>query len=354
MTFVDDTHLTYAQSLLWVVCIAIVLVGAAGLSLFGAFRHARSAEAARTRRKAPLRKGPITLHGRVRTSDGLPAIKLRIEQTGGERRDKHGRVVMSVWKEVSRELTSHPFELELEGGVRVHVEPGPSPFLIDDLVERGGTVNTRIAQAELSHGERVCIEGVLTQKHLHNGEGDYRGTHAAWVLRPSSTGPMLLSTAFLAVHHMRRARVWRVTGLVCVATLLLSFLAAGSYLPLLLAGAATEVQVTAHRQRAWCGRYACPRFLDMRTASGEVLSEQVSASIYEQLEDGDRVPFLLVPSRPSIHQLGTRATLATQAPLWILLLALVPLGVGWFMHSWNIGWFTQKHVTHVQDAGYHR
>jgi hypothetical protein len=353
MTFVDDAHLTYAGSLLWVVCFAMLLLSAAGLSLFWAFHHARSAEAARTPSKVPLRKGPITLHGRVQTSDGFPAIKLRIEQVGGERRDKYGRIVMSVWKEASRKLTTQPFELVLEGGLRVHVEPGPSPFLIDDLVERGGTVSTRIAQAELSHGERVCIEGVLTQKHLHNGEGDYRGTHATWVLRPPSTGPMLLSTAFLAVHHTRRARVWRVTGLVCIATLILSFLAAGSYVPLLLAGAPTEAQVTAHRQDAWCGRSACPRLLDMRTASDEVLSAQVSLSTYEQLEDGDRVPLLRVPSRPSMHQLGTRATLPKHAPLWMLLLALIPLVVGWLMHAWNIGWFTQKRVTHIQDAGYH-
>lgn len=350
MTFVDHADLTYAQSLMVAVCFATLLVGAAGFSLLLAIHHARRAEAVRTPRKVPLRKGPITLHGRVRTNDGFPAIKLRIEQSGGV--DVHNGKVHMGWREASRSVDVHPFEIELEHGLRVAVEAGESPVLIDDLVERRGAAHTRILQAELSHGERVCIEGELTRRPPQNGAGD-SGSQGSWVLRPSPTRPMLLSTAFLAVHHTRRARVWRVTGLTCIATLIVSLWAAGSYVPLLLAGASTEVEVIAHRRESSCGRHACPRFLELATVSGEAFSEEVSASLYARVEEGDRLPVVCIPSRPWVHQLGTRPVLPEQAPLWILLLSLIPLGVGWTMHAWNIGWFTQKRVTHIQDAGYH-
>ncbi len=306
--------------------------------------RARAAQAERAEAVAAaaptLMPGPQVLRGKVGATDGGgPAVRVTIEQSGSESKDKNGWKVS--WVEIDRKIETSPFDLVLADGRHVRVEPDAKVRLVDALDSWARPdVSTRVATASLDPGEDVFVSGELVS--VASAQGGYRGG-AGLVLRPGRAEPMLLSTEGLATAarsnahlYAKRAR-WVVFAALAVQLLALPFHVA------VWLGAPQVATI----EKAWAvtlpptkkrKRVAYDYFVRYRLATGEVLEDELSPDDFAKIREGQGVPVHVSPLETTIGPhptLDGRLAVFPEGALVLLCGAMVVLGrpKGWYEGS---------------------
>lgn len=181
-----------------------------------AWRRRRRAEAVEARASDELAAGPAVLKGSVvGLEEGDVAVRLQVEQYGTtEQRGDKTKTWYTKWTEIDRELETHPFDLQLESGQRVRIEPDEDTKLIDDLELVRKEKSSRWLAAQLEDGEAVYAVGELVEAHDHTA--GYRGGGKALVMRKPKGDHLLLSTRPLGEQFAGEGRVWKVFAIVLV------------------------------------------------------------------------------------------------------------------------------------------
>lgn len=313
---------------------------------------AEEARAVMTRAKArELRAGVHVLAGRVHTSDGQPAIRVRIHEGGREWRTKNG--MRHRWTEVSRDVEARPFDLITSAGT-VRVEPDASVKLVDLMATvRRPANDVREREASLDPGEEVFVSGLV--RRVRGGEGAYRGGDGpSWVMRAAPGGTLVCSTEPLSEPHDRWAAFYRraVLAAGAVGVFVVGFLSV-AYFPLVLSGVVVEARVVELQHRVVRGRRSTAHHYEVtadvalpdgRTAT---LVDDVRPGAWARLHLGDVLPFVVVPAAPALHQIGRRPGLPEPAP--VAGAALLVLGGVLFAATWRrrrAWWEQDKVVTH--------
>lgn len=288
-----------------------------------ALRHrawAAEARAAMTQAQGrALQPGVHVLAGRVQTEGDLPAIRVRIREVGREWRTKNG--LRHRWSEVHRDVDAQPFELITSAGT-VRVEPDATVKLVDTMatVRRPGQ-QMREREASLDPGEHVFVSGLVQKRR--RGEGAFRGGDAAtWVMRAPEGGALVCSTEPLSEPHERWYRFHRSAALLAAipALVLLAFLALG-YFPLALGGVVVEGEVVhlEHRVNQTRNRryesFVVEAVATLPDGRRVELEDRLRRKAWTQLELGDRLPFVVLPSRPEVHQVERRPGIHVSVPL---------------------------------------
>jgi hypothetical protein len=357
----ETPYFSHATSLAVVALVALGLAGVLLAAILRALVHRRAAidAAAAAAGAGVLAPGPRILRGIVQTEDGAPAMTVSVEQTGKEGRSRR-RGTRHTWTEVDRRVTAQAFDLVLEGGQRVRVEPDADAFLVDDLelVSRTGPI-TRLMAAKLEPGEQAYVEGELRrQRGARPGGEEYRGGSGdAWTMRPPAAGRMLLCTESLESRHSRRQRWW--TWFAVAAGLVLGASQVAGYelfLRLHLHGATCTAELTELRHYTTRGRrgrtnhhyvaFGRVEACEGVTEPAFLVSDEIGYSLFESLGEGDRVPFVVDRRDPAFHQIGARAGLP-RGLTWIgaLVLAFLAL-IAWALHRSSLAWYEQKKVVH--------
>ena len=297
----------------------LVAVGIAALFAFLAWSRAKKL-GAEVWHKRGLRPGPILLPGVAAPLDddqsGQPFIELSIDQRGVERSSKNGRFV--VWTETSRTLRDRAFVLRCDNGERVRVEPSGRVDLIDRLddTHRLGPAARR-RSARIVEGETVWIRGELVDAGA-SGDGPYRGgapTHR-WVLRPPARGSVFLSSEPVELEGRAEARFHTRIACVYLAYLALCQLAFfADYRALRADGVQDHAVVT--RRTTWITRSKSTTTkhygFHVSYADHQDAIEETNSHAYAAIHEGDRVPIVYVPRKPTVVQLGAAAELGLNA-----------------------------------------
>lgn len=356
MEVVDGQYWSHSFSMLTIESLSLLLLVVGCIAFYLARKHSLAAQRAHIAisKKVGLFVGDAFVTGITETHDKAPAIRVEITQIGKERKQKNG--YSHTWTEFDRTQSTRPFRLRIPGGTGVFVEPGAEVFLVDDLVQKERIDSTtRVMCAELTHGEEVTIEGVLTRemRPSSDGEGDYRGQQKSWVLRPPSHGKMLLSTEPLPVRHEKRARFWMLTCAACCLFFALAHtgLYASGFWRLVMNSECSDVEVIDHRHWTTRGRHGQRHHTSIvgrvtglctggegRTPIGTAIDEEVSAHYPE----GAHVPFQVEAGDPSKYRLGSGVGLSS-LEWWILVIASIVLGVwGYTQHRAALAWYETK------------
>lgn len=356
----ETPYFSHGTSLAIFALVGLGLMGVLLAAILRALVHRRAAQdaAAAASGAGVLAPGPRILRGIVQTADGAPAMTLSIEQSGKERRGRGG--LHHTWTETDRRVSAQAFDLVLESGVRVRVEPDADAFLVDDLelVSRTGPI-TRLMAAKLEPGEQAFVEGELRrQRGARPGSEEYRGGSAdAWTMRPPSMGRMLLCTESLEARHVRRQRWW--IGFAAVAALVLGVTQVVGYelfLRLHLHGVTCTAELTDLRHYTTRGRRGRTNHHYVATGRVETcegvtdrnfqVSDEVGYSLFQSLGAGDRVPFVVDRRAAGYHQIGARAGLP-RGLMWVSALVLLfAVFVAWALHRSSLAWYEQKKVVH--------
>lgn len=351
--------------------VTAALVGLAGfISLLsvalGLMRYAstRAREAKIAEKEAETRKlspGYAIVHGQVETGDALPAVSVRIRQTGREYAVKNG--MRHVWTEVDRQVDARPFHLRLATGERVRVLPGDDVFLVDvlgiepspELRPVGASALERVRTAQLAHPDYAYACGRLSAPLASSA---YRSSEDGFTLHPWQ-GKMLLSAEPLEERFARRARFhlgW-VLGLV-VGLLFTNAYVLGDYWLELLWGQSVTAHVT--QTGTWTTRnknnVTQHYGVTVTAAVGDEIRSLSIGTSYEfyrvtkaDLAQGRPVdaPFIIVPFRKATFDIGTRPTLhgLTCFMCWLL---LGGLAAGYFLHARHTRpWYERNKVKDV-------
>lgn len=216
-----------SASLAAMLVLSLACAVAAAIALVLASRSGREARDAQRAIDGAgrLEEGGTLVFGFAETSDGEPAVTVRLFERGREW--QHKGVWHHEWKETSREVRARPFHVVNDGKERVLVEPSDDVFLVDEMevsARRGPLLRERTAA--LTQGEQVAVTGRLRRRHAAGGA--YRGSGGGWVLEPPQRGPMILATQPLASRHRSWARFYTWVALAPLTLLLVSNLIAYS------------------------------------------------------------------------------------------------------------------------------
>lgn len=283
--------------------------------------HYRSAHQIREQEVAipKLKEGPVILRGVIRCEKPI-AMMLRIWQRG---ENVGGKYPHHLYTEYKRELTSEPFELEVnttEGLIRLPVEVDTEGALVQlqlPLREESSGVLNRVQIAEVLRGAQLTISGELISVPSRNVEGDgYREVGHQWSL--SAKGGVI--SANLAEASTERFRFFRKYT---IATLLIFLALQGVFLfnfyDMALWGQVTPgtvEQLDIVQNRDSKGRLVTHYFVSatLRPFGPEGLTLEVRDRItgigYGRTHVGDSIPFLFhwspfhrvqVGPSPTIH-----------------------------------------------------
>lgn len=366
MREVVSPYLAHSTSAAIVALASLAMLGAV-LAIFARMAmHRQAAAFARVAASGTttLRPGHTVLVGTVRTEHGGPAMTVRIPQNGKQRRNR-GRTY-HTWSETSREQHVERFDLMLETGEVVAVEPGEHVFLVDQLrvAQQSGT--SRVMEAELSNGERAFVEGVLSRKAGGPGAvggGDYRGGGGyVWTLRPPTSAPMLICTETLEGRHERRETAWRNTGIVIAGVFVLAQLFAfTTFWPLMTHGARCDAEISSlehyvtrgsrgsrnHHYVVHAHLARCPQgdaFLE------SAVSDEVGDDTWSLLHEGDVVPFVFLPEDPSRCAFGDHAGLRPTTVFFGAAAILFMLLFAWSYLRRGLAWYEQRKVVHTGNG----
>jgi hypothetical protein len=308
-----------------------------------------------------LAPGFAVLKGTVEVLEGAAyAVRVRIWQSGVEWKSKQG--LNHRWTEDQRVVEPLAFYLVQRSGQRIRVTPDKSVMLVDalDRSEPLG-LDRRIVTAELSHGETVVANGILSRESDPKAApASYRSSvGTGWVLRPANNDTMLLSAEPLDHRYSKRASVHRTWAFIFSGLLLvLNGLLFGNYHLLSVFGDVEQARV--ERTRKWTtsnkGKLT-PHFgveAVYKSSDGvsEVLSDEISYEAYVNLSrlpatnTARTIPFRVVSFWPSRHQVGSRPTLSVFV---VLLSALANAGclIGYVAHARSTRpWYDKRRVTH--------
>lgn len=317
-------------------------------------RSARSAHALETS-PPPLAPGPITIRGTVVKDGRGPVFELRVRQRGEDYRERNGTNA-HTWTEVDRTRAVRPFWLDLQDrGPRIWVEPHPDVVFMGELVPAPRAARTprdaRTCVAQLVAGDSVSITGELTRGPVpsESSEG-YRDGPTGWILK--SPAGALWSPQDLARHGRRWAPfhlLW-FWGAVLFVALSQGVLYAHFY-DVALNGVACPGEIVD------LGSHGSPRvgneYYVVHGETGEdctrvaaLVEGTVTSASFETLREGESVPWLVVPERPSHHVLGTTPVLDLRVLFGIVSLLCVTAAAYYFHWRSLRGWWDQRKVTH--------
>ncbi len=357
--------------------VTAALVGVAGfvslvIVAVGVWRQAavraRAARIAETEaEKRTLAPGYAIVHGDVETGDDLPAVSVRIRQSGKEYADKGG--MRHRWTEFERQVDARPFSLRLASGERVKVLPGNDVFLVDVLSSDpiAGTgarpaplgvpfSPQRVRIAELTSKDSAYACGQLVPPLSATA---YRGGEDCYTLHPPPGGKMLLSAEPLEQRYARRARfhgAWAF-GLFAVLLVVNAGLLGGYWLELIW-GRTVGADVTQMRNWTTSGKHGPIQHYGVNAGvtlpDGYLaLSSETNFSFYRyakaELASGRslEVPFVVVPFRYKTADIGTRPTLH-DVRCFFSWFFLVCFGSAYWVHTRNTrAWYERKKVIDV-------
>lgn len=252
---------------------------------------------------APLEVGARFIRGRVELAEAASqAVSVHIEQKGTQISGKNG--ISHKWTEVRRKTYAEPFYVRCANGDRVRVEPDKDVLLVDDpdkLKQDNRKTRTRIAN--LSAGETVIVEGVLSRGHDPEGRNHetYRGHAQDWVMRPPSNGRMQLSAENLGDRHRLRAGQYfstlkRLLGILAIIHASCMFYHGG-----LLFGTDTCARITSHDSYVSKNSKGQPTthyrlMLDVPWPSSQTFSRNFAQDDWIQVDRGAIVAFRRVPT----------------------------------------------------------
>ena len=235
------------------VLVYVVLPLTAGLSFARNVARAREQRrlAEHTARAAQdevttLDAGDTILHGEVAYArDRERALETTIEQEGHETENSGTYTVW--WEETRRTVEVEPFYVVHASGTRVRVEPGAGVKLATILstATRVDTTHRRRV-ARLRERDTVWVTGVLGKEHDPEA-GGYR-ENSSWVMRPSRSEPMLVSTIAPEKRFAQNAAHARTFAWVFGILFALAMIAHIRYHALVFAGQPTVATLTDMRE----------------------------------------------------------------------------------------------------------
>lgn len=292
--------------------LTFVFVALALASLVRAARYKASerSERAHDEPGAPPPEGPCVVSGRVayRGDEGL-AVRVEIDQDGSE--SESSGTWSHRWVETDRRALVRPFDLVLDDGRRLVVEPPSDVSFVDDLDKKILVNKTkRVLVAELVPGERVWIRGELVRRR--GTRAGYRGGEAELVLQKPKRGRMEISSEPLAERFRQRAAYHARIARSTLAVMLV-----------------LEATLATHYARLFFGhvewRTVRNKFHDVKRDSDgdehtwgvkiELVPGTIEAVVIDErdwragLEEGDLVPVRVVPSWPFASALGAGSTI---------------------------------------------
>ena len=329
-------HLSATATLAVVMVVLTVLSGALAWAIYAwrtQRRAAAQALASVISGTLPAR-GAVVLHGTVETEEpSRPAITVTLWEYGTEAKGKHSW--SHTWTERRRETKVEPFYLALENATIVRVEPDDDVLLIDKLDSKTPG-NPRTRRAELTHGEKAYVSGVIgrgfharvdsrrtaesADAAMPGAQGSaYRGGPSeGLVLRASRRDRMLVSTETLERRYVRQANAHRLfVGILAVALVFASTVGFGATFVTAAFGKHVDAEIvtashwtTQSKNKVSHHYTVTARYT---TATGEVvtLDEHVNEDLYRAWESKRlaSVPFVVAFDEPRYRSLGSRATI---------------------------------------------
>lgn len=328
-----------------------------GMFLFSAWRYfahqsrALRAESAE-KEPHPAVVGPALLTGTVETDDGGPAVRIEIDQTGTEQRNKNAW--SHVWTEKNRKVEVRPFRLRLAGDDKVvTVDPDERVHLVDVLETSRFEGYYRRRVAELAHKEKVWVSGVLSEEGSKGrATTAYRAGQGGLVLHGSRTEPLEVASGELGLQfaywqiYYRTAAIW-----LGIATFVLHGLFFGPFLALCLWGKVemadftkTSTYTTTNKGHTTT-HYVIMAHLPAKYGSAAV-KDDVRSSLYETYSEGQirKVPFIFVPWLTSIHSIGRTPDMNILGGVFGVILGFFAMILFGVLRSRAAPWYEQRKV----------
>lgn len=299
---------------------------------------------------APLRDGEGVVFGKVETEDRQPGIIIRVEQVGKEW--CHKGAWNHSWTEVNRQKLVRPFFIRTPNGQLVRIEPEQNVKVHDEFSRTDrGSLTQRVRTAELTHGEEVHVFGTVTGAGTAATQGAYRDSGQTPVVRAPRIGAMQISSEKPGETANKRSKFYRGWAIGLLLWMLFALtIMHGNYVTLMLTG--DVVMATPNATKVW-REWVKPKnqpgywryhYMVRASAEGNILEEEVSQSLYNQVSAGEygKLPFLVSSVRPSVYQFGTEPLTSDGAGFVGALVAIV-LGLAFplFARS-SRPWYDQK------------
>jgi len=280
----------------------------------------------------PPLPGLITITGKVAyASDANVAVRLEITQEGKE--EESSGQWSQTWTETDRNITVAPFELELEDGKRLRVEPTRN-VLFTDAFNKKVLVNrtTRVRTAELEPGERIWVDGELVPMLDPSQPQGYRGSGTVLVLKDSARNRMRISSERLDAPHDKNAHWWLLVGLGCLlGSAIFQVSLSGYYLRAWYGGTNNATVVGRHVEDG--GDSADEYLVDVRLEDGKTASVPVDQEYLNDFKDGTTMAVRRVRGISWFVQAGPRASVYwihfVGAALILAIVAVVIVALRW-------------------------
>jgi hypothetical protein len=205
-----------------------------------------------------------------------------------------------VWTEKQRTTRVVPFELLPEQGPPIHVEPGDSPVIVDELTTQVVMADKkRVREAKIRNGQRIFVEGTLrggAQVSMAYRGGDERST-----LEPEEGGSLLIATDAALQRFDARIRLLQHTAL-AGAAVWLSILAVAilPWLSVVCFGVHEAGVVDSVRAQSTKGGMAYHAIVV--TPNGDTFDDYIDSKSYSALKDK---PKQKVPTCRSFYPYAT-------------------------------------------------
>ncbi len=295
-----------------VVFAVLYLVAYAAPPLFAALQIVRYRARARAQRAAFAAAaagegggGPSV--GRVKLVAGVVrcdakdriAAQVTIRQDHEEIRPSKGSPYW-VWTEKERITRVVSFELLPDQGPPIHVEPGESPVIVDELATQVLEADRkRVRKATIKNGQRIFVEGTL--RGGAQVAMAYRGGDERCTLEPKEGGSLLIATD--AVLHRFDARIRALShGAIAggLAWLLIVLVAVVPWLTVLCFGVHETGVVDSVRAQSTKGGTAYHAIV--LTPNGDTFDDYIDSKSYGVLKDR---PNQKVPTCRSFYPYAT-------------------------------------------------
>jgi len=248
-----------------------------------------------------VESGRVKLMAGVVRCDGQDQIAARvtIRQDREQIRPSKGSPYW-VWTEKQRTTRVVPFELLPEHGPPIHVEPGESPVVVDELTT---TVikadHKRVREAKIKNGQRIFVEGTLrggAQVHMA-----YRGGEERCTLEPERGGSLLIATDAALQRFDGRIRLLQYTAL-AGAAVWLSIIAVAVFPWLSVIGFGVHEAGVVDSVRAQSTKGNMAYHAVVITPNGDTFDDYIDSGSYKILRDQ---PNQKVPTCHSFYPYAT-------------------------------------------------